>query len=163
MMKLLTFPNPILLKTCNPVTEFDEDLNKTLQEMWSIMQANGGMGLAANQVGLSKTMFVMETLPEKEKLFVVNPVIITKSNVPANMREGCLSAPGEFVIRTDRASWVQISFKDEKGQSHTRAFHGINSVCVLHEMEHLEGQAFFSSSHVPKSLRMGLLKKWGLK
>lgn len=130
--------------------------------MWSAMLKRGGLGLAANQVGLHFRAFVMAG-NESEKFYIVNPKVVKKSEVSANMKEGCLSAPGEFLVLAERASWIQIDFQDEKGQMLRRVFQGLHAVCVQHEMDHLDGKSHLQSKSIPKAQRKLLAKKWGIK
>lgn len=160
-MEILTFPHPSLFTKCQPVTVFGPELKTLLDNMLLTMVANNGVGLAANQVGLTFNMFVMSSIDE-EYICLVNPKILSKSIAPANLREGCLSAPGEYFIRSDRASWVEVGFQDETGAEKRRVFRGIQAVCVEHEMEHLEGKGFMQSTSIPKAKRLELSKKWGL-
>lgn len=160
-MAILKFPNEKLFVECKKVTVFGPELKVLLDAMWETMKNNNGLGLAANQVGLEYRMFVMEG-PNEEKVFLVNPYITNKSKGFANLKEGCLSAPGEFIIIPDRAEWVQVTFENEKGEPQVRVFKGIHAVCVQHEIEHLEGKTYLLSQALPKSKRRDLAKKWGL-
>lgn len=160
-MNVLKFPDKRLFESCSPVTVFGEELNILLESMWETMLLENGIGLAANQVGLTFRMFTMMGL-DKEKLFIVNPVVIKRSIAPANLKEGCLSAPGEFLIRPDRASWVELEFQDESGKNHRRVFKSLHAVCVEHEIEHLNGQGFMQSKALSKIKRRELAKKWGI-
>ena len=161
-MIILRFPDPRLFVKCSPVTVFGPELKLLLESMWTTMIAAKGIGLAANQVGLTFKMFTMEGIDE-EKLFIVNPKVLSRSAVPANLTEGCLSAPGEFLIRPDRPSWVQLEFQNERGETSLRTFKGLLSVCVEHEIEHLMGKGFMDSGYLPKTKRNELSKKWGIK
>lgn len=161
-MEILKFPHPRLLHKCHEVTIFDPQLEIFLDEMWDTMQKHNGLGLAANQVGLMARMFVMEG-PNKEKLYLINPKIIRQSIGAANLKEGCLSAPDEFLVRSDRVAWVQVKFQNVDSISYTRTFHGLYSVCVQHEMEHLDGISYMESKSIPKNKRVELAKKWGLR
>lgn len=161
-MELLKFPHPSLFKVCKEVTVFGSELSFLLESMWSVMVKGGGLGLASNQVGLEYRMFVMAG-PDNEKIFLVNPKIVKKSQVPANMREGCLSAPGEFLVLGERASWVQVEFNDLKGWPQSRVFKGLHAVCVQHEIDHLDGKSHLMSKSIPKFKRKELYKKWGIK
>lgn len=160
-MEILTFPNPLLLTKCDEVTVFGEELKIILEAMFETMKNHNGLGLAANQVGLPHRMFVMEG-PEGEKLFLVNPKIARVSIVNTVLREGCLSAPGDFVELTDRVSWVQVDFQDETGKHRRRVFKELWSVCVQHEIEHLNGETFMKNRSIPKDKRKELAKKWNL-
>lgn len=161
-MDILRFPNPILFKKCNPVSVFGEELKVILDNMWDTMKAARGLGLAANQVGLLFRMFVMEG-PNEEKIYLVNPKILRKSTISANLKEGCLSAPGDLLILSERSSWVEISFQDETGKDRKRVFKDIWSVCVQHEIGHLEGESFLESKSLPKVKRKELAKKWKIR
>ncbi len=161
-MDILKFPNPKLFIKCKPVTVFGPELKVLLESMWETMTAHKGLGLAANQVGIERAMFVMEG-PNGEKLFIVNPVVVNISSKYTRLMEGCLSAPGELVNTGIRKESITISYKDETGKHHTQFFYGIHAVCVQHEMEHLEGKSFLQSPLIAKGKRKMLAKKWGLK
>jgi peptide deformylase len=161
-MELLKFPHPNLFVPCKEVTVFGEELKTLLDGMWSVMLKGGGLGLASNQVGLNHRMFVMGGL-NNEKIFLVNPKIVNRSIQPANMNEGCLSAPGEFVLLTERVFWVQVEFQDHAGKQLSRVFKGLHSVCVQHEIDHLDGKSHLMSKSIPKVRRKQLYKKWGIK
>jgi peptide deformylase len=161
-MEILKFPNKNLFEACKAVTVFEDELKTLLESMWELMIAKGGLGLAANQVGLNYRMFVMAG-KDNEKLFIVNPILVQKSVFPANMKEGCLSAPGEFLRLSDRASWVQVQFHDEKGNLQRRVFQDLHAVCAQHEMDHLDGKSHLMSNSIPKVQRRALAKKWGLR
>jgi len=159
---ILKFPDPSLFRKCDDVTVFGPELKILLEGMWEAMLKRGGLGLAANQVGLHCRMFVMGGV-DSEKLYIINPKIVQKSEISANLKEGCLSAPGEFLILSERAAWIQIDFQDEKGQMNRRVFQGLHAVCVQHEMDHLDGKSHLQSKSIPKAQRKLLAKKWGLK
>jgi peptide deformylase len=161
-MLILKYPDSSLFNVCKEVTVFGDELRILLENMWTAMITAGGLGLASNQVGLEYRMFVMSNV-DHEKLFIVNPKIVKRSEVPAMMKEGCLSAPGEFLFLKERMSWVQIDFQDEKGNNHRRVFQGLHAVCVQHEMDHLDGKSHLMSPSIPKKQRKELYKKWGLK
>lgn len=160
-MEILKFPHPNLFKVCTEVTVFSDELKILLESMWETMIKNNGVGLAANQVNLNFSMFVMQG-PDKEKIFLVNPKIIKKSIVKLNTKEGCLSAPGEFIALPGRSSWVQIEYQNENGKLQKRTFHGIYSICVQHETDHLLGKCYMQSYSLPRSKRKELAKKWKL-
>lgn len=161
-MKILKFPDPALFQTCTEVSVFGPELKVLLDAMWETMVEGHGMGLAANQVGLTFRMFTMIG-PEGEKLYIVNPKITKKSVLPANLVEGCLSAPGEMLTLEERASWVSLKYQDETGKECERVFSGIHSVCVQHETDHLDGKSHLQSKSLNKAKRKALAKKWGIK
>lgn len=161
-MEILKYPHPSLFEKCVEVTVFGPELNVLLDGMADAMKAKAGIGLAANQVGLHYRMFVM--MDKGYKLVkLVNPVIVDHSWVSANLKEGCLSAPGEFLVVDERKQWVQVKFQDETGKEHKRVFEGIYSVCVQHEIDHLDGKSHLQSPSLSRDTRRMLAKKWGLK
>jgi peptide deformylase len=160
-MEIIKYPDSRLFKPCKPVTVFDENLNTLLEAMWETMKRERGMGLAANQVGLESRMFTMEG-PNEEKIFLVNPKILEFGKTPSPLKEGCLSAPGQM-ISLFRPMWVKVTFQDQTGKAHARVFSDIHSICVQHEIEHLDGKSFLQNKAIPKATRKQLAEKWGIK
>lgn len=160
-MKILKFPHPFLLKPTVLVNVFGVELSVLLDSMWEIMLANNGLGLSANQLGLPFKMFVMKG--PSGRLNIINPVILKQSLKQADLKEGCLSAPGEFVIVPSRVDWIQMRYTDEAGQSKVITLKEIHAVCAQHELEHLQGETFMTNKSIPKNIRRKLSKKWGLK
>ena len=160
-MELLKFPHVSLFKPCEPITAFGEELLILLNGMWDVMIKHGGIGLSANQVDLPYRMFTMLG-PDNEKLFIVNPKILLRSKTPANVKEGCLSAPGEFLMLNERTMWVQIMYQDETGGVRSGKFQGLHAVCVQHQMDHLDGKSHLQSKSLSRQVRRGLAKKWGV-
>ena len=160
-MKLLQFPHVKLLTPCEDVENFNYELAEILDYMWYVMEESNGVGLAANQVGFSLNMFVMDG--PNGRLNLVNPYISLKSKSSANLKEGCLSAPGEFIVVPERAEWVQVKYQDEKGIHKSIVLKGIHAVCAQHEIEHLEGKSFMENKSLSKATRTKLAKKWEIK
>ena len=160
-MKIIKFPHPDLFIPCQPVTVFGAELKIILDGMWDTMIENSGVGLAANQVGILRQMFVMAC--ENEKIYLVNPVIVWASGTPAMQREGCLSAPGEWLVIFDRADAIVVKYQDENGNTFQKRFDEIPAVCAQHEIEHLSGKSFMESKSIAKKTRQKLGKKWGFK
>lgn len=160
-MKIVKFPDQALFTPTNTVTTFDATLHYLLDSMYEVMKVNNGLGLAANQVGILDSMFVMDG-PEG-RIDLVNPVIIQRSIGAANLKEGCLSAPGDFVVVPARRAWVHVKFYDKNGEPKARVFNGIHAVCVQHEIDHLLGKTFFADKSIPRNQRGPLMKKWGVK
>lgn len=158
-MEVLKYPDPRLLKPTKEVTDFGPELKTLLESMWETMVRERGIGMAANQVGLEQRMFVMSY--RAQKLFLVNPKIIELGNNPSNISEGCLSAPGQ-TIKIYRPNLVKVTFQDETGAPFCAIFLDTHSVCVQHEVEHLDGKTFLQNKSIPKTIRKELAKKWGL-
>lgn len=161
-MTILKFPDPSLFEICSEVSVFGPELKILLDSMHDTMIAANGMGLAANQVGLKFRMFTMLG-PEDQKIHLVNPKIVKKSVLQANLKEGCLSAPGEMLTLDERAVWVKVKYQDETGAKHETVFKDIHSVCVQHEIDHLDGKSHLQAKSLGRAKRKELAKKWGIK
>lgn len=161
-MEILKFPHPMLSMKCDDVHVFGPELKVILSAMWDTMKEAKGIGLAANQVGILFNMFVMEEL-DGTKLNLINPKIVKKSKLAANLKEGCLSAPGDLLLLSERSLWVEVSFQDEEGKEQIKVFKDIWAVCVQHEMDHLKGVSFLESKSLSREVRKRLAKKWKIK
>lgn len=138
-MKLIYYPNEILASVCEEVTEFNEDLSKLIDEMTIIMLKHDGMGLSANQIGVKKRIFIMKDLKNNVKEFINPKITLTDGEQLTN--EGCLSAPGIFV-KVPRYEQVTVEAQNRNGETFKIGAIGIESVCIQHEIEHLDGKFF---------------------
>ena len=140
-LKILTFPDPRLRKVAAPVTIFDKSLEKLTSDMLETMYAEDGIGLAASQVDIHERIIVMDISEERnEPRIFINPefkVLNDKSLL--SFTEGCLSVPGvtEDITRPDN---IYLTWQDIKGVSHEAAPSGLLTVCIQHEIDHLEGK-----------------------
>jgi peptide deformylase len=143
-LKIVRWPDPILTKPCEP-WDFENPPDYLaaflVPEMIKTMAMNHGIGLAANQVGLSYRVMTMQVQRTGEFLALFNPRVVHQGVHLFIAQEGCLSFPGvELTIsRPDR---VTVEFQDQFGNQHTRDFEDIDAKCVLHEIEHLDGKTF---------------------
>src|SRR5437667_12904424 len=97
-LKIVTWPNSVLDNPADPVTKFDDDLKKLVNDMFETMYAAPGVGLAAVQVGVPKHLFVMDCSGGKDpsqRIAMINPEVIAAEG-DQNGEEGCLSFPGIF-------------------------------------------------------------------
>jgi peptide deformylase len=140
-MKLISYPNVLLDTKCESVTEFNEELGKTLDEMKNIMLQHNGIGLSANQVGITKSMFVMQN-NKKEIFEIINPKILEVAGL-IDMSEGCLSAKDIF-LNIIRPESVMFQYQDRNGEIKKAMAEGIEARCIQHEIEHLNGIFYFS-------------------
>lgn len=158
-MKIVSFPHKSLFTKTKPVTVFGPELKYLLESMYEVMVSHRGVGLAANQVELTFRMFVMQV--EEKPLFLVNPRIIWESRELAKIREGCLSAPAEFIV-LGRSALVKIAYQDETGAEKTKLFNDLLVVCVQHEIEHLDGKSFLEHKSLTKVQKNQLKARWGI-
>src|SRR5213080_1528865 len=117
LLKLVTWPNPILEAPADPVTKFNGDLKKLVDDMFETMYAAPGVGLAGVQVGVPKRLFVMDCSGGKDpeqRIALINPeVLAVEGN--QNGEEGCLSFPGIFTP-VERSLRAVVRAQDLKGE-----------------------------------------------
>lgn len=156
-------PHQSLVET-STVWDFNTDGDAELleKEMCNFMIANHGIGLAANQIGLTKRVFVMgseniEGFPKPFALF--NPKLLEVSEEQDLYKEGCLSYPGLF-LNIKRPSVIKVEFQDSKGNVHEAAMSGLVARCFQHELEHLDGICFVDKvSQMKLNLAMRKIRK----
>lgn len=139
ILKIVKHPDPFLLKTSKPVTEFDERLHTLLDDMLETMQALGNaMGLAAVQVGRLVRAFIVLSVKDEPTEFI-NPRIISASK-KKNGKEACVSIRNCPQIEVERFQRITVAFQDRHGVAHEREFRGMEAVCIQHEFDHLDGK-----------------------
>ncbi len=138
---ILEFPDPRLRTRARPVTRFDAELTRTVDDMFETMYAAPGVGLAATQVDVHLRLIVIDVSPDKsEPLVFINPEILASEGTEST-EEGCLSFPGIF-DEVRRAARVRVRAQDREGTVFERDCDGLLAVCIQHEMDHLEGKLF---------------------
>jgi peptide deformylase len=152
---------PVMHAPCAPVTEFDGDLRTLVADMVATMYAADGVGLAANQVGVSLSVFVFDC-PDKDHAVhrgvVCNPVLTLpegRDRVLDEAEEGCLSLPGGYVTSA-RPDHARVEGQDEHGQPVAYEGNGVLARCLQHETDHLNGTVF--ADRLPGKLRKRLYK-----
>ena len=119
-----------------PVKEFDESLEHLAEEMIRVMREAEGVGLAANQIGRLKRIFV--AAHEDEQYAIVNPVIEEHSDTMEKDIEGCLSIP-ETRVEVERPTAVTVSGQDPSGEPVRVEAEGLLARIFQHEIDHLDG------------------------
>lgn len=156
-LKVLKYPNEFLRKkTVNVRRETNwEEIERLSQMMHKTVKYLGAIGLSAPQVGVSFSMFVMNI--NGEELTFINPEILEKDTMESFlMREGCLSFPLNYgwVSRPKR---VKVRFINLNKEIEERVFEDLESSCIQHEIDHLEGILFID--HMSRIQREMILKK----
>lgn len=140
----------------------DGDAEQLEKDMIEFMLTNKGIGLAANQIGLTKRVFVMgsNTIPDFPVPFAVfNPVIKESSTEMVLDDEGCLSYPGLF-LKVKRPNWIVAEYQDSKGTVKEIRIDGYLSKCFQHEFDHLNGICFVDRvSQMKLNLAMKRIRK----
>ncbi len=140
-LKVVLHPSSILSTPVQPITTFDEDLEKLAINMFSTMWRENGIGLAATQVGLSIALCVIDITETKTAAKAyVNPKILDRSE-PTTSHEGCLSLPGAFSDR-HRFNKIKVQYQDLVGVSHTEDLKGLMAIAMQHECDHLDGKLY---------------------
>ena len=142
-MKLVTWPNNLLNTCAEPVSEFSDEVTELVKNMFATMVEEGGVGLAANQVGVLKQVMVVDTTViggtiNKE---FINPKI-TMMDGKKVCKEGCLSFPDVYVS-VPRSETVAVEAQDRTGTVFTIVADGIDAICLQHEIDHLAGITFY--------------------
>lgn len=131
----------VLRDMAAPVVQFGPDLDALVADMFETMYASNGRGLAAPQVGVSSRVFVMDTTWKDgagEPIAFVNPEVIEKAPHAQLGPEACLSIPGRS-FNVMRPVWVDFAWTSPASIRQQARFTGISAVCVLHELDHLNG------------------------
>ena len=140
----------------------DGDAEQLEKQMIDFMLANKGIGLAANQINLTKRVFVMGsyTIPGFPTPFALfNPKIIESSKEQVLDQEGCLSYPGLY-LTVKRPQWVVAEYQDSQGTIREIKIDGYLSKCFQHELDHLDGVCFVDKvSQLKLKLAMKKVRK----
>ena len=151
----------VLRKKCLKVENIDETLVTLADDMIETMYAASGLGLAANQVGVTSDLFVIDVGIEKEKrdpVIIINP-IITASEEEVIAEEGCLSIP-EVFAQVKRFQHVEVKGYDLKGNELRYEAEGFLARAFQHEMDHLNGVLFWDNlSKVKRDILQRKFKK----
>jgi len=154
---IVKFGDPVLEKPAAPVTEFDDELKKLVEDMFESMYAAHGVGLAAPQIGISKRLAVIDVTFKEDpdaKLVLANPEII-RTEGKHTQSEGCLSVP-DFRESVSRAKKVTIRAQDVNGKWYEKTGEELLARAFLHETDHLNGKLYLS--HL-SALKRDLMKR----
>ena len=140
-LNILIFPDPRLRKVAKKVTKFDKSLEILANDMLNTMYAANGIGLAATQVDHHIRLIVMDLSENRdEPRIFINPTYkVLKNHQLFEYEEGCLSIPGfnETIARPDK---IELTWQDIKGKEHKDTPEGLLTVCIQHEIDHLDGK-----------------------
>lgn len=153
---IVLYPDPRLLKKSLPVAEFGPKLKELALEMTEAMRDAHGVGLAAVQIGELTRMMVMDVDYDQEdkgeSLVLCNPEVLSEEGSETT-EEGCLSIP-DVREEVERSFKVKVKSQDADGKEQTHEFEGLLARCVLHEIDHMNGQLFIQKVPAVKRLFM---------
>jgi len=138
-MPIRVLGDPVLRETARPVERFDRALRRLAEDMFETMYAAPGVGLAANQVGVTIACFVFDD-GDGHTGFVANPEVLDLEG-EETLDEGCLSIPGPF-YPTTRALGARVRGSDERGRSLEVEGEGLLARILQHETDHLNGELY---------------------
>jgi peptide deformylase len=140
-LTILEFPDERLRTVAKPVTLVDDSLRALIDQMFEMMYAAPGIGLAATQVDVHQRLLVLDVSEgHDEPLVFINPEIVASEGVQ-DCEEGCLSIPGIYA-QVERAELIKVRALDRQGEPFELEADGLLAVCIQHEMDHLEGKLF---------------------
>lgn len=161
ILEIVKLPHPILRQKMRPVTKFDAELQKLIDDMIETMREAPGVGLAAPQIGESLSLAVIETLPEtdddgnevegsRDLYVIVNPKIVWRSVEVVDGIEGCLSIPG-YVGEVTRAEAIRVRAQDRFGRKVKLDLEGWDARIFQHEIDHLNGELYIDKLTAPEN------------
>ena len=152
VLEIKKYPEKILREKTEEVSEFNDELQKLIDDMIETMYAAPGVGLAANQVGISKKVAVIDVSVGDQTsslMVLINPEIVHAEGEEAS-EEGCLSIP-EYTTIVKRASRVRVKCLDRDRKPCELDAEGLLAKAIQHEIDHLNGFLFID--------RIGRIKK----
>ncbi len=155
-LSILTIPDKRLKTVAKKVTQFDDALEKFVNDMLETMYLAPGIGLAATQVNEHQQIVVIDISEDKNQpLVLINPKIVKKEGKQIH-EEGCLSVPGIYA-KVKRAEFIEVEAQDVKGDAINFEAEELLAVCIQHEVDHLKGIVFLD--HLSPLKRKMALKK----
>ena len=159
--EVVKYPDPVLAKPGEKVTEFTPELAEFVEEMFETMYAAQGIGLAAPQIAVSRQITVIDVSfkerPE-EKLTLINPEIIDREGRQVE-EEGCLSLP-DIREKVARSAWVKVRAQNVKGEFFEVEGEELLARALQHEIDHLHGILFLDHlSGLKRQLVKGRIKR----
>jgi len=159
LLNILVYPDSRLRTVAKPVEAVDHSVTTLVDDMAQTMYSAPGIGLAATQVNVPKRVIVMDLSENRNELIVfINPVIEALEG-EIETEEGCLSVPG-IVAPVSRSERITVSALNREGKSFRLEASELLSVCIQHEIDHLNGKVFVDYL---SRLKQGRIRKQLLK
>ena len=138
VLDILSFPNPRLRNKGVDVEEY-EDMRGVVRNMADTMYAHEGIGLAAPQVGIRKNLIIFDPSDDMSNLTAMVNQKIKAKDGEVFTNEACLSFP-EMRAKIKRSKNIKVKYRDLDGDTITKDFSGLESICIQHEIDHLKGK-----------------------
>ena len=141
LLKILYLPDERLRKISTPVTEFNDELQTLIEDMFETMYDANGVGLAAPQIGVNIRLSVVDVSQDRnERQVFINPEIVHAEGLE-KFKEGCLSVPGAMEV-VERSKKIKVKAQDRHGKAFELECDGLLAECLQHEIDHLNGKLF---------------------
>jgi len=154
---IVLYPDPVLLRPTQPLERVDDDIRTLVRDMTDTLYAAPGIGLAANQIGVSWRVCIVDLSAGERPdslLVLVNPRVLVATGAQVG-EEGCLSFP-DITIEVERSERVEIEALNLSGARIEVVGEGLLARAILHECEHLDGQVFLRNV---SALRREILRR----
>ena len=166
VLPIIEIPDAILRQHSQPVESVGDDIQALIRDMFETMYKAPGIGLAAVQVAVPRRLVVIDLQdpesdeedaePVRRPHVFINPEIVHASDANKIYNEGCLSIPDQYA-EVERPDIVRARWIDEHGTQQEGEFGGLMSVCLQHEIDHLDGILFID--HLSRLKRDMLVRK----
>ena len=153
ILEILHYPDTKLRKKAVSFETVDESCRILAQDMLETLYENDGVGLASTQVNIQKRLVVIDLSEDKNKpIYLINPEILSSGGTKES-KEGCLSVP-EYYETVTRAERITYRFLNLEGKVIEKEADGLLSICVQHEIDHLDGKLFIDYLSPMKKRRL---------
>ena len=161
-LPIVTIPDKILRQKTQPVTRFDADLQRLIDNMIATLREANGVGLAAPQIGRPIQLAVILTLPEeddegneiedtRELYVIINPEVFWRSKETVKGIEGCLSIPG-YLGEVERHESIRVRGLDRHGRKVRLRLYDWTARIFQHEIDHLNGELYIDKLTGPENI-----------
>jgi peptide deformylase len=161
LLPILTYPDPRLHTIAKPVLAVDERIRELVSNMLETMYDANGIGLAATQVDVHERVIVLDVSDTRDQpMVLINPELSARSDAMVSGEEGCLSVPATY-DDVPRHAQISVRALNREGTPIELAAEGLLSVCIQHEMDHLQGKVFveYLSPLKRERIRTKMLKR----
>jgi len=156
ILNILKYPDKRLRTIAKPVVSVDETIKQQVKDMFETMYEAPGIGLAATQVNVHQRIIVIDISDQcNEPICLINPKVIEKSG-EIQWEEGCLSVP-DYYENVIRANDIKVQAINQHGETFELEASEMLSICIQHEIDHLDGILFVD--HLSKLKQKRLKKK----
>ncbi len=157
ILEIIKYPDKKLKNIAQPIDIIDKKTKNEIESMIETMFFFKGIGLSSTQVNINKRIIIISINEKQKAMTLINPMIINNKSKIIQSREGCLSFPGIFV-NIKRYKSILVKYKDINNVIKITNFDNISSICIQHEIDHLNGITIYERI---SSLKKKLINKNG--